>query len=333
MKIRRPFALDRVAQRRLARLGEFTPGSCCALLVLAGSACVADVDPQQAAAAAGSSGAGSTVVASTSSAGAGGSSAQPTSGNNGGSSGAASEYTSDPDFGTGVHCPPIGQALLTDFTPLAAAGADAGADAAVPGTPVAGASFGDFTSMLSGSTFVYPGDGAYPVHSDVSGGNWHLTGTLGNYSGFGISFANCYLVDASAYKGISFTVQGSVPMGNSITLSVGTAADDITSVWLNRNAMPPPDPKLVPNAGRCVPAMLQYDGSCGAPNRAVPVTAEATTVQVLWTELSGGRPAAALDPKEITGISWIFPAPAGAGTSTPVTYDVDLTIDDLRFIE
>lgn len=299
---------------------------CVSLGALALSACVADADPL-AAPPAGSSGAGSTAVAGAGSAGAGGASAQSPVASNGGSAGGASEYTSDSSFGAGKPCPPIQQALLTDFTPPPAA--DPGVDAGPP----MGASFGDFSTTFSGSTFVYPTDGAYAVHPDASGNNWHLTGTLGNYSGFGITFNGCFLLDASDYKGIAFTVQGSVPMGNSITFNVGTAADDITAVWLNRNAMPPPNPTLVPNAGRCVPAMSQYDGSCASPSHAVPVTAQPTTIQVLWADLAGGRPAASVDPKEITNISWNFPPPAGAGTSTPVTYDVDLTIDDLRFIE
>ena len=326
MKFRCPFAPERARERRAGRARElwilrlpfFVLGA------LGASSCVEDVDPQ-AAQAAGSSGSGSTAAAGSSAAGAGGTSAQPPAASSGGSAGAASEYMSDPSFGTGTHCPPIQQALLTDFTPPPPA-ADAGADA---GPPPTGASFGDFNTTFSGSTFVYPTGGAYAVHSDTSASNWHLTGTLGNYSGFGITFNKCYLLDASAYRGIAFSVQGNVPMGNSITLNVGIAADDVTSVWLNRNAMPVPEP----NAGRCVPAMAQYDGSCGAPNRTIPVTAQVTTVQVLWADLAGGRPAAAVDPKEITNISWNFPPPAGAGTSTPVTYDVDLTIDDLRFIE
>jgi hypothetical protein len=294
------------------------------LSALASSACVEDADPITAQSA-GSSGSGSNVTASAGSAGAGGASTQSPVTNSGGSAGGASEYTSDSGFATGMACPPIQQALLTDFT-LPPGAADAGA-------PPTGASFGDFSTTFSGSSFVYPGEGAYAVHSDVSAGNWHLTGTLGNYSGFGLTFNNCYRVDASLYKGISFTVQGNVPMGNSITFNVGTAADDVAAVWLNRNAVPLPNPLLAPNAGRCVPAMGQYDGTCGSPTHAVPVTAQVTTIQVLWADLAGGRPAASVDPKEITNISWNFPPPAGAGTSTPVTYDVDLTIDDLRFIE
>ena len=298
-------------------------------------ACVDDVDPNTAAGA-GSAGMGSTAVGNGGSAGAG------TVSNNAGSGGSgANQYTSNPEFATGMKCPAVMQALLTDFTyvtgaPVADAGADAGdAGAAAPANPpnMTGVSFGDFTNTLSGSSFVYPGDGAYAVHSDVTGNSWHMTGSIGNYSGFGIVFVGCSFVDASNYLGISFTVQGSIagPTGNNnLTFTVGTAADDITHLWLNAVAMPTP-PAMI-NAGRCIPAATQYDGSCAAPSKAIPVTAERQTVRVLWADLTAGRPAATVDPKEITNMSWAFPAPAGAGTATPVTYEVDITVDDLQFI-
>jgi hypothetical protein len=309
-----------------------TAGSFAVLLLLA--ACVSDVDTptpdgmQPGAGAGGSSGGNST-----GSAGSGGSTGTNTAGAGGGSN----DYTSDPTFAMGVNCPMVMQALLTDFTPPAAAAvADAGADAgdagAAPAAPPTNITFGDFTNTLSGSSFTYPGDGQYAVRSDVSAGNWHMTGTLGNYSGFGIVFVGCYAVDASAYQGISFTVRGSVPMGSTITLGVGTAADEISHVWLNRNAMPLPNPPAPTNRGRCIPAATQYDGTCAQPTFAVPVTAETTTINVTWAQLTAGRPAATVDPSEITNISWTFPPPVGAGTANPTTYDVDITIDDLRFI-
>lgn len=251
----------------------------------------------------------------------------------GGAGEGVNPYADDPSFGMGARCPPITQALIIDFTSSApAAPPDAGGDAAPPPAPIAdSASFGDFTSTFSGSTFVYPGVGtAYPVTSDVSMNDWHLSGSLGDYSGFGIAFANCYLVDASAYDGIAFTISGSVPMGDSITLNVGTAANDVSHVWLNATNMP--DPMLPANAGRCIPAASQYDGSCGAPNVTVPVTAAPTTVEVTWAELTGGQPASTVNPAEITSLSWNFPAPPGAGTATPTPYDVDVVIDDLRFL-
>jgi hypothetical protein len=296
-------------------------------------ACVQDVDPNAVMSGAGSAGMGSTTVIPN-----GGSSGSSPGGNTAGGGGGAGApmYTSDPTFAMGTHCPAITQALLTDFTyasaPTADAGTPGGSDAGTAAAPNAtGVSFGDFTNTLSGSSFVYPSDGAYPVHSDVTGSNWHMTGSLGTYSGFGIVFVGCSLVDASAYRGISFTVQGSIPMGN-LTFSVGTAADEISHVWLNTSAAPLPMPPAAINSGRCIPAALQYDGTCAAPSRSVPVTAERTTISVLWADLAAGRPAATVDPKEITNINWSFPPPAGAGTMNPTTYDVDLTIDDLQFI-
>ncbi|MEO8180267.1 MAG: hypothetical protein ABI895_15635 [Deltaproteobacteria bacterium] len=293
-----------------------------------------DVDPNPGiTSGAGSAGMGSTVVVN------GGSAGSTAGGNTAGSGAggaAANPYTSDPAFATGAHCPAVMQALLTDFTYAAGAVADAGAvggtDAGAAAAPnPTGVSFGDFTNTLSGSSYVFPTDGSYPVSSDVTGSNWHVTGTIGTYSGLGIVFTGCSLVDASAYRGISFTVQGSVPMGP-VAFNVGTAADEVSHVWLNTAAMPMPMSPAPVNAGRCIPAAMQYDGSCAAPSRSVPVTAERTTVNVLWAELTAGRPAATVDPKEITNMSWSFPAPAGAGTTTPTTYQVDLTIDDLQFI-
>jgi hypothetical protein len=309
----------------------------CFVFALALVACVEDVDPVPSdVSQAGSSSGGTGNTAAAGSGGGG----NNTAGNNTAGTGGANSYQSDPTFAMGVHCPAVTQALIIDFSPPAppappavVADAAAPADAAPPvaAAPATGATFGDFTTTLSGSTFVYPGAGTmYPVTSDVSGSNWHLTGTIGDYSGFGISFNNCYLVDASAYQGISFTVQGSVPMGNTVTLNVGTAADDPSHVWLNANANPVTP--LVPNAGRCIPAASQYDGTCGSPNFVVPVTAEPTTVNVTWAQLTGGRPAATTNPAEITNISWNFPPPVGAGTATPTTYAADITIDDLRFI-
>jgi len=298
-------------------------------------ACVDDVDPNTGImSGAGSAGMSSTVVASAGSAGA--TPERNTAGSGGGGAGATVD-TSDPAFGSGARCPAITQALLTDFTYAGGAVADAGAvggtDAGAAAAPnPTGVSFGDFTNTLSGSSYVYPNEGAYLVSSDVTGNNWHMTGSIGTYSGFGIVFVGCSVVDASAYRGISFTVQGSVPMGP-LTFSVGTAANDVTHLWLNTVAMPPPMPFPAPvNAGRCIPAASQYDGSCAAPSRSVPVSAERTTVNVLWADLIAGRPAATVDPKEITNMAWAFPPPPGAGTTTPTTYPVDLTIDDLQFI-
>lgn len=248
----------------------------------------------------------------------------------GGNAGGTGGVRSDPAFGVATECPALQQALITDFTPVAAA-ADAGvADAGAP----ANVTFGDFTTTLSGGLFTYPnaaGD-PYAVNSDVSTSEWHVSGNVGNYSGFGLFFTGCNRIDASNYAGISFTIRGNVAMSGNVTFSVGTSADDISFLWLNSQPTPP-SPLAAPNSGRCVPAMSQYDGTCATPSFSVPVPATETLVEVRWADLTGGVPSATPNPEEITDIRWILPTPAGAGTTTPVPYAADVYIDDLSFIE
>lgn len=295
------------------------------LSFLAGACATEDVDPVVQAA----SGSGG---ANASRGGSGGN-----TGGNAGAAGSAPSIEDDPAFGVGAPCPPVTQALITDFTFAGAASADAGASAADSGAvlPVAtatGVTFGDFVSTLSGGTFQYPGAGAYAISSDVTMSNWHLSGTIGDYSGFGLFLTGCNVVNASAFDGISFTVRGDVALMGSLTFSVGTSDNDISHLWLNSQPTPP-DPLAVPNSGTCIPADNQYDGSCGSPSYSVPVTPTETTVTVTWEQLSAGRPRASVDPEQLTSIVWIFPPPPGAGTATPVPYEADVVIDDLRFVE
>jgi hypothetical protein len=293
-----------------------------------------------ASATAGSGGAGSPGGAGTGgndTTGAGGSSGSNASGS-GGSSGAMSGGIRDnPEFGFKVPCPPPAQALLLDFSPNTAEGdpgADAGgADAAAP-APVRDTTFGTFGVSLAGGTYSYPADGMWPIRSDVSQGHWHLTGDVGTFSGFGIYIGGCNVLDASAYDGVSFTIAGSVAMGGALTLNVATSANDVSHVWLNTVAMPPPATPAGVNSGRCIPASNQYDGSCASPSLSVPVTAEPATVTVLWSQLTGGSPAPTVDPTEIVSISWTFPAPPGAGDpAAAMPYPVDVVIDDIGFVD
>jgi hypothetical protein len=311
----------------------------CASLSLFSLACVTeDADPTATGGTAGSpvGGAGTSAAGTSSGGGTGG-----TTGGGGSAGGAATGIRNDPAFGMGTQCPAVTTALITDFTyvPPAPVG-DAGAgDAGTAPAPIpANISFGDYATTLSGYTYTYPNAAAdptdpYAVNSDISTGEWHLTGSIGNYSGLVLDFANCNQVDASAYAGISFTIRGNVAMGNTMTLNVATAEDDISHLWLNANAMPPPNPPAVPNFGTCIPAMAQYDGSCGSPSFTVPVTPTETTIEVRWDEFTLGRPRPDVDPASVTAIRWIFPPPPGAGTATPTPYAAELFIDDLQFIE
>jgi hypothetical protein len=285
------------------------------------------------------------VACTTQEAPAGGTGGKTTTGGTGGkivtttgTGGGAGSYTTN----DGVLCPLPMQALITDFTVVPP---DAGAPDPDAGTADGGAADAAPVAMntvhfgggltLGGSEFVYPTAGNWPVTSDVSGGNWHMTAAngIGDYSGFGLYFDNCSHVDASAYSGISFTISGSVlPPGGIVTMNVATLDDQIAASWLLTHGGTP----AATDPGRCIPtsatATNQYNQSeCASPAFVVNITATPTKVTIPWASFTTGKPMGVL-PGNITGISWFFPPPTGAGTTTPTPYPVDITIDDLSFI-
>ncbi len=252
----------------------------------------------------------------TSSAGTTASSGGTTSGTAGTSSSSAG--TSGAAAPMGTACPTPTMASLLDFT--AVDGGD-------------GTSFGDFTpTVFSGSLYAYPP----ALTVDTTMGNYHLSGMVADYSGIGVALNMCNEIDLSAYDGITFTVSGSVgaagTAANTITLIVGTAADDIESSWLNSHKASATTADQPDSFGRCVPAgNNQYDGTCATPQYVVTVTATATPVVVKWADLTGGKPSASVNPKEITSIAWVIPPPVGAGTPAPTPYPLDITLDDIGF--
>jgi hypothetical protein len=223
----------------------------------------------------------------------------------------------DPTFGTGLDCPAVRGGLITDFGPGTSPGGFDGG-------------FGGDGTSLSGGTFSYPFDDPYPVRSNFSTGEWHISGDVGDYSGFGLFFFDCNRIDASDYEGISFSIYGLVEADSSVMLVVNTSSNDVSHVWLNSSPVGQDFP-FAPNAGRCVPVTNQYDGSCLAPVFTVPVTATRTTIEVRWEQFAGGSPSPSVDPAEITSINWLLPTPVGAGTGFVTPYRVDFYVDDLRF--
>ncbi|HTA93154.1 MAG TPA: hypothetical protein VK745_26430, partial [Polyangiaceae bacterium] len=201
----------------------------------------------------------------------------------------------------GTACPKAMSATISDFTALDGGGGDPSA-------------FGDFTTTFSGSTYVYPNGAAnFPLVADFSQENWHITGTVGDFSGFGLVFSlassatgGCNLVDASMFSGISFSIKGSVPiagaLANSVQFTVGTAADDVAASWLDAHKATPTTADATPSFGTCMPVSNQYDGTCGSPSLKIPVTDTATVINVKWTDLIGGKPMASPDPTKITFI-------------------------------
>jgi hypothetical protein len=216
-----------------------------------------------------------------------------------------------------VECPVLTSALITDFT-------DTSADGGVTDS-----------TTLAVSESVYPTSGQYMVTSDVTQNNWHLSGNLGDYSGFRINLDNCSRIDASAYLGIQFTIYGSVPAppangGSIVTFGVGTLNNAISSDWLSAHGGSSGGP------GRCLPksGTSQYDQpNCADAKKDIPVTAMPTVQRVLWTDFTGGKPDPGVTPTDIISIYWYFPNPEGLGTTSPVVpYPVDIVIDDLQFI-
>jgi hypothetical protein len=235
----------------------------------------------------------------------------------------ASGGTTAPTSGLGTLCSPP-QQVITDFTYTPS---DAGA------TATDSVRFGG-AGTLQGGESVYPGSGSiYPLISDVTQNNWHISGTIGDYSGFSLFFDStnvssprCDRVDASQFKGISFTISGSVPHGNAITFGVGTVKDTLSGTWM----LGPGGSTTakVTDVGSCTPTSgnRYYHPGCGDPTAQIPVTTTPTVQNVTWADLIGGMPVVSPDPSGITSIYWFFP------WTGDTAYAVDLVIDNLQFI-
>lgn len=214
-------------------------------------------------------------------------------------------------FDASLVCPPLGAGLISDFT-------------FTPGSDPAGAYFTG--PSFAGGTFFYP-EGAERLASDVSGGDWHLYGTVSTISGFGLYSSGCRQLDASAYRGIAFTVWGGIGDGGGLVFYVGTADNQVSHVWINANKASPSDMDEAPNLGRCTPLASRYDGSCREARVPLTVSSTPTEVQLLWRDFTDGCPQPSVDPSQITAIAWYFPeSSAGA-------YAVDVHIDNLRFTD
>jgi len=178
---------------------------------------------------------------------------------------------------------------------------------------------------FSGGTFFYP-DEANGLRSDLTGDDWHISGTVAGPSGFGLFFSGCPLLDASAYGGIAFSLWGRLEPPGSLAFFVGSAGDQVASAWLNAHKASAADADEPPNLGRCLPRGQRYDGSCREPRIGLPVSETPTSIQVRWRDLMNGCPEPSVDSAEISSIAWYFPPAASA-------YAVDLHLDDLRFAE
>jgi hypothetical protein len=222
--------------------------------------------------------------------------------------------------GQARECPAPAQPLLLDF-------------AQVNNGP-SQTTFGDFNTVLSGGTFVYPQISASPnappppgLTSDVTRGDWHIAGSVVEPAGFGL-FLDCERLDASLFQGVAFRIAGSVASSESLQFLVGTAGNEVSHTWLLQTNGSAPA-----SFGRCEPALSQFDGTCTPAQLSVPVSTEPVDVFVSFAALTGGSPEPTVNPIELVRIRWALPDPAVDETGRVVPYAVDLHIDDIRFVE
>jgi hypothetical protein len=163
----------------------------------------------------------------------------------------------------------------------------------------------------------FSGAYAYPDPSDtcseppvssltrsLAGGELHVTGTVGTYSGFGTWMEQC-IIDMSAFSGISFLIGGDAGPTGTVQLRVFTQSNTATD-------------ECRPGRGGCTEA------TCTAVTFTVTVPSTPEVVTVAWEDFTGGMPSATLDPSEIWQFQWDFDWADG---TTP--YPVDVTLDDV----
>jgi hypothetical protein len=242
----------------------------------------------------------------------------------------------DPLIAYCTAAPPT-QALISDFS-----APEAGIPAATCDGTTFVSSFGTYGEEFFGGTYVYPAactdacvlssaPSPTPLLQDLSAGNWHITGTVGIYSGFGIYMSHrsgpvdpllgtapyagapYAIMDASAYSGIRFTISGDAgPTGNVIA-TLASAATTVTTATRVNDLHPLPGQSFS-TCGTCPVA------PCGNLDVTVPVTSTPTPVTITWAQ------AGITDPQAFMTISWRFNYAVGA------SFPVNVTIDDVQFV-
>jgi hypothetical protein len=176
--------------------------------------------------------------------------------------------------------------------------------------------WGDPDATLTGGTFTYGNGNAdvawnseeYYLDLTVTDEVLGVSGIVaaGEYAGFGFWFGPC--VDASAYRGITFTLGGE-----------HGETQLIFQVQTSKNY--PIDTEN--DKGECTGSWS--DGCASNEVEIEEVPEEPTVIEVLWGELSGGEPETTVSSNELLGIQWQFNC--GDDPCTP-----NITLDDIAFI-
>jgi hypothetical protein len=219
-------------------------------------------------------------------------------------------------------------AAATDATVLDFNGVAAGATQATFGGYMEGMQYG-------GGTYIFPNAAMAADQMGLSntfdGMNWHITGLVKDYSGFGLYLTS--VSDLSMFGGMSFDISGTfTPTGTgdggvsaaSVTMSITDVAHAVDSLHTADGSM---------TCGTCAPTSSQYDGTCAAPSKVINLTAASATQTLHWTDLTGGkRPpqfsGESPNPASIIAIAWALPW-NGTGSAQ---YMVDIVVDNIKYI-
>ena len=198
-------------------------------------------------------------------------------------------------------------------------------------------SFGNYMDgTYGGGTFEYPSaatcDQTMHLCPTFDGKNWHIKGTVHDYSGFGIYFNKGVVWDVSMFTGISFDISGTFTMGSAGAAPAAAVTLNVTDLRHEVDSAHTSDARVT--CGTCVPsAGNEYDGSCVAPSKSITLTSTPTPTTLHWTDISGGRrppnfSGESPDPTQISHIAWVLPW-TGAGAAP---YTIDITIDNLKYV-
>ncbi|HEY3594238.1 MAG TPA: hypothetical protein VGL13_10190 [Polyangiaceae bacterium] len=228
------------------------------------------------------------------------------------------------------------RALISDFSVPDGGALTTGCD----GTTFTSA-YGLYGDEYYGGTYVYPTSctdaclhsstpSVTPLLQDLSAGNWHITGSVGNYSGFGVYMSHrtapidplsgtapyqgppYAVMDASAYSGVKFTISGNAGTPSVVGITLQSAATVVGTASYTNDLHPVA--QTVNTCGTCPVA------PCGNTELMIPVTATPTPVTITWAQ--AGIP----DPQAFMNVSGRF-----IWTTTTATFPVDVTIDDITF--
>jgi len=192
-------------------------------------------------------------------------------------------------------CTPMApsMALITDFS-MTSPGMSGGAVFTYKGGGVSGGA----VSYGTGGPMVAMTSGAMTLKMNTA------ATAAAQYVGASLYFDNC--VDASAYKGIKFSLGGTL---TGCTMQYSTNDSEHTS-------------SSTDTKGSCVAT------SCYAPQKPIDtIPASPSPMTVLWGDATNaGAPSSPVDPAKLTSIQWQFTIAAGTGSCSGT-----ITIDDISF--